>query len=99
MPEPHVSPNTWIPQWQFHHNWLLPFMSFSPYGDIILLTVWGFLFRFLWVALLAGLIVWLVLDTGRNPEQLISLGGFCFLVLFLFACSKHHGAVRVSGGT
>uniref|UniRef100_A0A8C3NC59 Sodium/nucleoside cotransporter n=1 Tax=Geospiza parvula TaxID=87175 RepID=A0A8C3NC59_GEOPR len=49
--------------------------------------------KLLWVALLAGLIVWLVLDTGRNPEQLISLGGFCFLVLFLFACSKHHGAV------
>ncbi|KAF4804539.1 Sodium/nucleoside cotransporter 2 [Turdus rufiventris] len=54
---------------------------------------WPWLRWFLWVALLAGLIVWLVLDTGRNPEQLISLGGFCFLVLFLFACSKHHGAV------
>lgn len=74
-------------------------MSLSPYGDIILLTVWGFLCRLLWVALLAGLIVWLVLDTGRNPEQLISLAGFCFLVLFLFACSKHHGAVRVPGVT
>uniref|UniRef100_A0A8C3VDI0 Sodium/nucleoside cotransporter n=1 Tax=Catharus ustulatus TaxID=91951 RepID=A0A8C3VDI0_CATUS len=49
--------------------------------------------KLLWVALLTGLIVWLALDTGRNPEQLISLGGFCFLVLFLFACSKHHGAV------
>uniref|UniRef100_A0A8C3VIA1 Sodium/nucleoside cotransporter n=1 Tax=Catharus ustulatus TaxID=91951 RepID=A0A8C3VIA1_CATUS len=93
VPEPHVSSDTWTPQWQFHHNWLLPFMSFSLYGDVILLTVWGFLFRLLWVALLTGLIVWLALDTGRNPEQLISLGGFCFLVLFLFACSKHHGAV------
>lgn len=71
-------------------------MTFSPYGGIILLTVWGFLCRLLCVALLVGLIVWLVLDTGRNPEQLISLGGFCFLVLFLFAFSKHHGAVRVS---
>ncbi|NXS70250.1 S28A1 protein, partial [Pandion haliaetus] len=47
----------------------------------------------LWVALLGGLITWLALDTSRNPEQLISLAGFCFLVLFLFACSKHHGAV------
>ncbi|NWW54842.1 S28A1 protein, partial [Pedionomus torquatus] len=46
-----------------------------------------------WVALLGGLVTWLVLDTSRNPEQLISLAGFCFLVLFLFACSKHHGAV------
>ncbi|NXD28309.1 S28A1 protein, partial [Spelaeornis formosus] len=54
---------------------------------------WPWLKWLLWVALLAGLIVWLALDTGRNPEQLISLGGFCFLVLFLFACSKHHGAV------
>ncbi|NWU45511.1 S28A1 protein, partial [Hylia prasina] len=54
---------------------------------------WLWLKWLLCVALLAGLVVWLVLDTGRNPEQLISLGGFCFLVLFLFACSKHHGAV------
>ncbi|NWR85355.1 S28A1 protein, partial [Furnarius figulus] len=54
---------------------------------------WPWLKWLLWVALLAGLIAWLVLDTGRNPEQLISLGGFCVLVLFLFACSKHHGAV------
>ncbi|NWI84361.1 S28A1 protein, partial [Pitta sordida] len=54
---------------------------------------WPWLKWLLWVALLAGLIVWLVLDTGRNPEQLISLSGFCVLVLFLFACSKHHSAV------
>uniref|UniRef100_A0A8D2NB51 Sodium/nucleoside cotransporter n=1 Tax=Zonotrichia albicollis TaxID=44394 RepID=A0A8D2NB51_ZONAL len=55
--------------------------------------VWPWLKWLVWVALLAGLIVWLVLDTGRNPEQLISLAGFFVLVLFLFACSKHHGAV------
>ncbi|NXQ58844.1 S28A1 protein, partial [Anthoscopus minutus] len=54
---------------------------------------WPWLKWLLWVVLLAGLIVWLALDTGKNPEQLISLGGFCFLVLFLFACSKHHRAV------
>lgn len=99
MPEPQVSSDTWTLQWQFHHNWLLPFVSCSPHGDTVLLTGWGFLCRLLWVALLAGLIVWLALDTGRNPEQLISLGGFWFLVLFLFACSKHHDAVRVSGVT
>uniref|UniRef100_A0A8B9P3C6 Sodium/nucleoside cotransporter n=1 Tax=Apteryx owenii TaxID=8824 RepID=A0A8B9P3C6_APTOW len=45
------------------------------------------------VVLLGGLVTWLVLDTSRNPEQLISFAGLCFLVLFLFACSKHHGAV------
>lgn len=61
------------------------------------MTVWDFLCRLLWVALLGGLIAWLALDTSRNPEQLISLAGFCFLVLFLFACSKHHRAVRASG--
>ncbi|NXW48230.1 S28A1 protein, partial [Nyctiprogne leucopyga] len=54
---------------------------------------WPWLKWLLWVALLGGLIIWLALDTSRNPEQLISLAGFCFLVLFLFACSKHHGAV------
>ncbi|XP_029872110.1 sodium/nucleoside cotransporter 2-like isoform X2 [Aquila chrysaetos chrysaetos] len=54
---------------------------------------WPWLKWLLWVALLGGLITWLALDTSRNPEQLISLAGFCFLVLFLFACSKHHGAV------
>ncbi|XP_074011846.1 sodium/nucleoside cotransporter 2-like [Numenius arquata] len=54
---------------------------------------WPWLKWLVWVALLGGLITWLALDTSRNPEQLISLAGFCFLVLFLFACSKHHGAV------
>ncbi|NXG16737.1 S28A1 protein, partial [Grallaria varia] len=54
---------------------------------------WPWLKWLLWGALLGGLISWLALDTARNPEQLISLGGFCVLVLFLFACSKHHGAV------
>ncbi|XP_051484583.1 sodium/nucleoside cotransporter 1-like [Apus apus] len=54
---------------------------------------WPWLRWLLWVALLGGLIAWLALDTSRNPEQLISLAGFCFLVLFLFACSKHHSAV------
>ncbi|NXO54090.1 S28A2 protein, partial [Aramus guarauna] len=54
---------------------------------------WPWLKWLLWVALLGGLIAWLALDTSRNPKQLVSLAGFCFLVLFLFACSKHHGAV------
>ncbi|OPJ82766.1 sodium/nucleoside cotransporter 1 [Patagioenas fasciata monilis] len=54
---------------------------------------WPWLKWLLWVALLGGLIAWLALDTSRNPEQLISLAGFGFLVLLLFACSKHHCAV------
>ncbi|KAM8804467.1 sodium/nucleoside cotransporter 1 [Eudromia elegans] len=54
---------------------------------------WPWLKWLLCVVLLGGLVTWLVLDTGRNPKQLISLAGFCFFVLVLFACSKHHGAV------
>nr|XP_009665306.1 PREDICTED: sodium/nucleoside cotransporter 1-like [Struthio camelus australis] len=54
---------------------------------------WPWLKWMLCVVLLGGLTTWLVLDTSRNPEQLVSFAGLCFLVLFLFACSKHHGAV------
>ncbi|XP_074955815.1 sodium/nucleoside cotransporter 1-like isoform X1 [Phalacrocorax aristotelis] len=54
---------------------------------------WPWLKWLLCVAPLVGLTVWLALDTSRSPEQFISLAGFCVLVLFLFACSKHHGAV------
>ncbi|NWU97139.1 S28A1 protein, partial [Upupa epops] len=54
---------------------------------------WPWLKWLLWITLLGGLIVWLVLDTSRNRDQLVSLAGFCFLVLFLFAFSKNHSAV------
>ncbi|OXB81928.1 UNVERIFIED_CONTAM: hypothetical protein H355_004011 [Colinus virginianus] len=54
---------------------------------------WPWLKWLLCVLLLGGLVTWLALDTARNPEQLISLAGFCVLVLFLFAFSKHHSAV------
>ncbi|KAM8972199.1 sodium/nucleoside cotransporter 2-like [Pelodytes ibericus] len=42
---------------------------------------------------LIGLIIWLVLDTSKRPEQLISFGGVCMFVIFLFLMSKHHRAV------
>ncbi|XP_074773108.1 sodium/nucleoside cotransporter 2-like [Athene noctua] len=57
------------------------------------LKYWPWLKWILVVGHVVGLIPWLILDSSRNPEQLISLAGFFFLVLFLFACSKHHGAV------
>uniref|UniRef100_A0A8D0EHA6 Sodium/nucleoside cotransporter n=1 Tax=Strix occidentalis caurina TaxID=311401 RepID=A0A8D0EHA6_STROC len=78
------------------------FVSWGPlksHGRNILLLYltphlfWDFLCRLLVVGHVVGLIPWLILDSSRNPEQLISLAGFFFLVLFLFACSKHHGAV------
>ncbi|CAH2273195.1 sodium nucleoside cotransporter 1 [Pelobates cultripes] len=42
---------------------------------------------------LAGLIAWLVLDTSKRPEQLISFAGVCMFVILLFIVSKHHRAV------
>ncbi|XP_012952696.1 sodium/nucleoside cotransporter 1 [Anas platyrhynchos] len=54
---------------------------------------WRWLKWLLIVVLLGGLVTWLALDTARNPEQLISLAGFCFILLFLFVFSKHHSAV------
>uniref|UniRef100_A0A674JQY9 Sodium/nucleoside cotransporter n=1 Tax=Terrapene triunguis TaxID=2587831 RepID=A0A674JQY9_9SAUR len=54
------------------------------------LKSWPWVF---WLAVLVGLVTWLVLDTSKRPEQLISFAGLCAFVLFLFACSKHHAAV------
>ncbi|XP_016006995.2 sodium/nucleoside cotransporter 1 isoform X2 [Rousettus aegyptiacus] len=40
-----------------------------------------------------GLVLWLVLDTSRQPEQLVSFAGTCMCISILFACSKHRRAV------
>ncbi|KAE8617082.1 hypothetical protein XENTR_v10008976 [Xenopus tropicalis] len=45
------------------------------------------------ILVLAGLIAWLVIDTSKRPEQLISFGGVCMFILILFVLSKHHRAV------
>lgn len=57
------------------------------------LAVWFFPCRVFWLAVLVGLVTWLILDTSKRPEQLISFAGLCAFVLFLFVCSKHHAAV------
>ncbi|KAM9586172.1 sodium/nucleoside cotransporter 1 isoform 2-T2 [Trichechus inunguis] len=49
--------------------------------------------RALALAALLGLVLWLILDTFRRPEQLVSFAGVCMFILLLFACSKHHRAV------
>uniref|UniRef100_A0A8D1VJB0 Sodium/nucleoside cotransporter n=2 Tax=Sus scrofa TaxID=9823 RepID=A0A8D1VJB0_PIG len=49
--------------------------------------------RGLALAAFLGLVLWLVLDTAQRPEQLVSFGGICVFILFLFAGSKHHRAV------
>ncbi|PIO37934.1 hypothetical protein AB205_0079950, partial [Aquarana catesbeiana] len=41
---------------------------------------------------LIGLILWLALDTAKKPTHLISFGGVCMFVCFLFLMSKHHRA-------
>nr|XP_006128088.1 sodium/nucleoside cotransporter 1-like isoform X6 [Pelodiscus sinensis] len=57
------------------------------------LKCWPWLRWVFCLAVLVGLVIWLALDTSKRPEQLISFAGLCVFVLFLFACSKHHGAV------
>ncbi|XP_072409254.1 sodium/nucleoside cotransporter 1, partial [Chiloscyllium punctatum] len=45
------------------------------------------------VLALVGLITWLAVDTAKRPEQLISFGGMCMLIIILFIFSKKHQAV------
>ncbi|KAM9311827.1 sodium/nucleoside cotransporter 1 [Gastrophryne carolinensis] len=50
--------------------------------------------KWVFVALvLIGLVIWLALDTGKRPKQLISFGGVCMFVALLFLVSKHHRRV------
>uniref|UniRef100_A0A8C4FDM0 Solute carrier family 28 member 1 n=1 Tax=Dicentrarchus labrax TaxID=13489 RepID=A0A8C4FDM0_DICLA len=49
-----------------------------------------------WVFILAALalfVVWLVLDTSKYPQQLISFGGVCMFVVLIFLLSAHRTAV------
>ncbi|XP_037624633.1 sodium/nucleoside cotransporter 1 [Sebastes umbrosus] len=49
-----------------------------------------------WVFISAAvilLVLWLVLDTSRRPEQLISFGGVCLFVVLVFLLSAHRTAV------
>ncbi|KAL6106771.1 slc28a1 [Pungitius sinensis] len=51
---------------------------------------------FKWVFILAAvalLVLWLALDTSQRPEQLISFGGVCIIVLLVFLLSAHRTAV------
>ncbi|GCB77845.1 hypothetical protein scyTo_0015722 [Scyliorhinus torazame] len=42
---------------------------------------------------LVGLVAWLAIDTAKRPEQLISFGGLCLLVILLFIFSKSPRAI------
>ncbi|XP_039988657.1 sodium/nucleoside cotransporter 1 [Xiphias gladius] len=45
------------------------------------------------LAVVALLVAWLVLDTSKRPEQLISFGGVCMFVVLEFLFSAHRTAV------
>ncbi|AWP08467.1 putative sodium/nucleoside cotransporter 1 [Scophthalmus maximus] len=45
------------------------------------------------LAVVALLVVWLVIDTSKRPEQLISFGGVCIFILLVFIFSAHRTAV------
>ncbi|KAG7522511.1 sodium/nucleoside cotransporter 2-like [Solea senegalensis] len=45
------------------------------------------------LAVIALLVVWLVLDTSKRPEQLISFAGVCVLILLVFTFSAHRTSV------
>lgn len=51
---------------------------------------WKWMRWIFWIAILAGLVAWLALDTSKRPEQLISFAGICMFLIILFICSKHH---------
>ncbi|XP_056622432.1 sodium/nucleoside cotransporter 1 [Triplophysa dalaica] len=51
--------------------------------------------KWVFVIVVVGLLVaWLVVDTRKRPEQLISFGGVCLFVIVIFLFSAHRTAVR-----
>ncbi|CAN9499297.1 unnamed protein product [Ophioblennius macclurei] len=46
------------------------------------------------LVVLVLLVVWLVLDTSKRPEQLISFGGVCMFVVLVFLLSANRAMVR-----
>lgn len=45
------------------------------------------------LAVVVLLVVWLVLDTSKRPEQLISFGGVCMFIVLLYLFSAHRSMV------
>lgn len=50
-------------------------------------------FRVFIAIVLVLLLLWLVLDTSKRPEQLISFGGVCMFIVLLFLFSAHRAMV------
>ncbi|KAL7878922.1 hypothetical protein AOLI_G00098960 [Acnodon oligacanthus] len=50
--------------------------------------------KWVFIVVVVGLLVaWLVVDTSKRPEQLISFGGVCLFILGIFIFSEHRYAV------
>uniref|UniRef100_A0A8D3D2Z9 Sodium/nucleoside cotransporter n=1 Tax=Scophthalmus maximus TaxID=52904 RepID=A0A8D3D2Z9_SCOMX len=66
-------------------------------GERIMKTLFVYLslvfYRIFILAVVALLVVWLVIDTSKRPEQLISFGGVCIFILLVFIFSAHRTAV------
>ncbi|XP_034032407.1 sodium/nucleoside cotransporter 1 [Thalassophryne amazonica] len=45
------------------------------------------------VVVLVLFVTWIIVDTSKRPEQLISFGGVCMFIIFLFLFSAHRTAV------
>lgn len=61
-----------------------------------MITNWGSLVglcRVFITVVLALFVAWIVLDTSKRPEQLISFGGICIFILLQFLLSAHKTAV------
>ncbi|XP_013415422.1 solute carrier family 28 member 3-like [Lingula anatina] len=56
--------------------------------------VWKYTHWTFYALLLVGLTVFLVLDTGRNPENFRSAGGLTLLLLLTFVTSKYPAKIR-----
>ncbi|XP_059496151.1 sodium/nucleoside cotransporter 1 [Stegostoma tigrinum] len=69
---------------------------FSPVGSCLKQHSRWFRWIISFLAL-AGLIIWLAVDTAKRPKQLISFGGLCLLVIILFIFSRK--PLAVSGRT
>ena len=48
------------------------------------------------LVVVTGVATWIGLVTSKNPEQLISGGGYILLLFLLFVTSKHPDKVRVN---
>lgn len=81
--------------------WVVIFFSSGSHYDNSC-TLWNLfksedvfycVFRVFVLVVLVLFVVWIVLDTSKRPEQLISFGGVCMFIVLIFLLSAHRTAV------